>query len=370
MTSRVVPGNKVPLYRQVARDMMQRIRTGDYRAGEPLSPIRAISDEFNVSVNVVQRAIHVLERDGLVRSQHGKQVMVTTAEGAKRAALVFGLIHPYAEGMAFGRDVLHFAGRAFSERHNLLVTVSSDGLAAKERERAEHLLNNGVRGLLVWPVASDDNAAFFAELTRKVPVVLVDRLIPGASLPAVIHDTHAAGRDICEYFFGRCGKKRLLVVMDDLDISPYHDMVRGMRAQAQAMDRMTDLTVIQLPISELVRQFNQGDFSSVDHYAEYIERLVHEGGYDAMFCYQEEFLDYVIVDNGLLDRLDHLSLGATRSVDINIRSRRYVQAAPAIWQIDHVGAISAAADRLQEIVLSKRPFNEVVTVPLVRTQPS
>jgi len=369
MTPRVVRGNKVPLYRQLARDMMQRIRTGDYRAGEPLPSIRAISDEFNVSVNVVQRAIRILERDGLVRPQHGKQVMVTGDEGAKRAALIFGLIHPYAEGMAFGRDVLHYAGRAFSERHNLLVTVSSDGLAARERERAEHLLNNGVCGLLVWPVANDDNAPFFAELSRKVPVVLVDRLISGASLPAVIHDTHAAGRDVCSYFFQQCGKRRLLVVMDDLDISPYHDMIRGMRAEALELGRMADLTVIQLPVSELVRQFNQGDFSSVDHYAASIERLVREGGYDALFCYQEEFLDYVVVDNGLLDRLSSLSLGATRSVDINIRSRRYVEAAPAIWQIDHVGAISAAADRLQEIVLSRRRSNEVVTIPLVRRRP-
>ena len=169
----VIEGNKVPLYRQVASSMLQRIRTGDYRAGHPLPSIRSISDEFQVSVNVVQRAIRVLEHDGLVSSQHGKQVMVTSVNGSQRAALVFGLIHPYAEGMAFGRDVLHYAARAFSERHNLLITVSSDGIASRERERAEHLLDNGVRGLLVWPVASDDNAAYFESLSSRTPVVLV-----------------------------------------------------------------------------------------------------------------------------------------------------------------------------------------------------
>jgi hypothetical protein len=218
-------------------------------------------------------------------------------------------------------------------------------------------------------VASDDNARFFEELNRRVPVVLVDRLMAGAELPLVTHDTLAAGADICQYFFGEQKKKRLLVVMDDLDISPYHDMQRGMRAQAQKLGRSADLTVIQLPVSELVQQFNRSDFSQVDHYAQYVERILKEGRYDAVFSYQEEFLDYVIVDNGLLDRLGRLSLGATRSADINIRSRRYVEAAPAIWQIDHVTAIAAAADRLQEIVLSKRRITETLRIPLARVLP-
>lgn len=365
----VIEGNKVPLYQQLARNMMQRIRTGDYPAGQPLPPIRSISSEFNVSVNVVQRAIRILEQDGLVLSQHGKQVMVATAKGTDRAALMFGLIHPYADGMSFGRDVLHFAARAFSERHNLLVTVSSDGLAIRERQRAEHLVANGVKGLLVWPVASDDNAAFFEELNRRVPVVLVDRLIADACLPVVTHDTQAAGADICQYFFEELKKKRLLVVMDDLDISPYHDMQRGMRQRAKEMGRSTDLTVIQLPVSELVQNFNRSDFSQVDHYTQHIERIIEEGGYDAIFCYQEDLLDYVIVDNGLLSRLGGIAVGATRSGDINVRSRRYVESAPAIWQIDHVGAMAAAADCLQEIVLSKRRLTDVKRIPLARVIP-
>ena len=147
------------------------------------------------------------------------------------------------------------------------------------------------------------------------------------------------------------------------------DMLQGMRSQALELGRATDLTVIQLPVSEMVQQFNQSDFSSVDHYARYIERIIREGSYDAVFSYQEELLDYVLVENGLLDRLGNLSIGATRSADVNIRSRRYVEAAPAIWQIDHVGAISTAADLLQELTLTRRRgANDAITIPLVRQQ--
>lgn len=347
--------------------MMQKIRTGDYRAGEPLPSIRSISDDLSVSINVVQRAIRVLEKDGLVLSQHGKQVLVTGAKGAERAALIFGLIHPYAQGMLFGRDVLHFASRAFSERKNLLITVSTDGSAAKEREQAEHLMHNGVQGLLVWPVASDGNAAFFEELARRTPVMLVDRLMPNTSLPAVVHDTFAAGQDVCDYFLKEQACKRLLVVMDDLDISPYGDMLRGLRSRADAIQRSSDFTIIQLPVSDIVQHFNGADFSQVDPCTQYIERIIREGGYDAIFCYQEEILDYVIVDNGLLDRVSGLIIGATRSADINVRSRRYVMANPIVWQIDHIAAISTAADRLQEMVLAKRHFKDsVVALPLQR----
>ena len=80
--------------------------------------------------------------------------------------------------------------------------------------------------------------------------------------------------------------------MDDLDISPYHEMVRGMRQQADQLARTTDLTVLQMPVSELVGQFNQSNFSNVDRYATHIDRLIAEGHYDALFCSQEEMIDY------------------------------------------------------------------------------
>jgi DNA-binding transcriptional regulator YhcF (GntR family) len=134
----IIDGNKVPLYKQVARRMMQRIRTGEYREGALLPPIRAISRQFGVSVTVVQQALRDMEQHGLVKARHGKGVLVIGSQAADRAALVFGMVHPYAQGMSFGRDVLHFATQAFGQRKNLLIPVSSEGDAAREREQVEH----------------------------------------------------------------------------------------------------------------------------------------------------------------------------------------------------------------------------------------
>ncbi|MFA9479533.1 GntR family transcriptional regulator [Phycisphaerales bacterium AB-hyl4] len=364
--AQIVQGNKVPLYRQVASRIMQRIRTGDYKPGDALPSIRSISSEFKVSINVVQRALRELESKGMVVTQHGKQVLVADTARGKRAAIVFGMIHPYSGGLAFGRDVLYFAGQTFSDRSNLLFTVSSEGNAARERELAEHLVANGVRGLIVWPVESDHNAEFFETLARRVPTVLVDRIIPGCSLPAVIHDTHAAGRDICEQFLVRMKRRRLLVLADDLDISPYQSLLQGMRERVQELDRFADLTIVQLPLSETVGQFNRADFSAVKRFESYIERLIREDDYDSVFCYQDDFLDYVVIETGLIDRLPGVKFGCTRSAGVNTRSRRFVEADPIGWSIDHMKAISLAADRLQEWVLSKRPFDKVIQLEFIR----
>jgi DNA-binding transcriptional regulator YhcF (GntR family) len=364
--TQMVAGNKIPLYRQLATTMMQRIRTSDYRPGETLPSIRSISNEFNVSINVVQRAIRELERDGIVLTQHGKEIRVTDTVRAEKAAIVFGMIHPYAGGMAFGRDVLYYAGQTFSSRNNLLFTVSSGGDAARERHLARHLVNNGARGLLIWPVESDSNADFFDAFARRTPTVLIDRMLVGSTLPAVTHNTYAAGRDVCEEFFVRARRERLLVLMDDLDISPYESLLRGVRDRAKELGRFTDLTTVQLPLSEVIGQINQCDFSQVDQYASYIERLIRDSGYDAMFCYQDDFLDYVLIETGVIDRFPGLKLGCTRSAGINTRSRKFVEANPVGWAIDHIGAISLAADRLQEWVLTKQRFNESVQLELKR----
>jgi hypothetical protein len=224
--------------------------------------------------------------------------------------------------------------------------------------------------IILWPVPGDDNAAFLHEMAQRVPIVLVDRLVQGSSLPAVTHDTYRAGIEVCDYFFTRMKRKRILAVLDDLDISPYHDMLRGMQDQAQLLGRADDLASHQIPISQYAQQFNRADFSWADTLTAELHAILRDGQYDAMFCYQEDILDYVVVQSGLIDRLPGLLLGATRSGDIHNRSRKYAQVNPVVWRIDHIKAIAAAADRLQEMVYLKRSSTEHLLLPLTSSQSS
>ena len=358
----VINGNKVPLYSQIALAIRQRIRTGVYLPGQALPSLRDLSAEFKVSLRVVQLAVHDLEKTGILATHHGKSVTVMETERCERAAILFGFIQPYTSNLAFDSQVFHYAGQVFNHLDNFLVTRSSEGSAEQEREVARHLLKNGVQGLLLWPIENDPNAKFFADLARQIPVVVVDRLLEKSGLPAVIFDSYENGRAICRHMLKKLRRQRLLAVIDNLKISPYQALMQGLRDEADALGRTADLTVIQLPISETLTKMATGFAAQVEIYAPYIERLLREGGYDALFCPQGEFVDYFIVEPGVLSKFADLRLGILCGTEADPNLAKLQELGVLQWVVDHPQMISQGADLLQQWVLSRQPPKDVAPI--------
>ncbi|WP_104178356.1 GntR family transcriptional regulator [Cryobacterium sp. Y50] len=70
------PGNQ-PLYRQIAADLWNRIRTGTLRAGEQMPNETALSEEFSVNRLTVRQAVAELQRVGAVEIRRGIGTFVT-----------------------------------------------------------------------------------------------------------------------------------------------------------------------------------------------------------------------------------------------------------------------------------------------------
>ncbi len=364
LTAGLISGNKVPLYHQIAQTLKQRVRTGQYHTGGPLPSLRMLSEEFRVSPSVIYRAVRDLEESGIVKTHHGKGMIVTGDEPCEQAAIIFGFIHPYLSSMSYHREILEYVDEAFTERANFAVVRSSKDDPALERQIAEHLIANGIRGLMVWPTSDDPNGDYFTQLALRIPVVLVDRLLPGVSLPAVVHDFQTAGQDLCRFLLEQQHRKRMLVLMDDLRISAYDEIARGIKSAAQAMQRLRDITIVQLPITQVIRNINQSVFKDVDFYAEYIERLLTEGGYDSVFSTQDEFVEYVLVETGLAEKFPNTQLATIRSTGPNNRCRKYRRLGCVDVISDSTQMVSRAADIVQKWVLSRQPAKEIVRLKL------
>lgn len=358
----IIMGNKVPMYMQVAQTLRQRIRTGIYKTKEPIPSFRHLADEFGVSLFVVQRAMRVLEEDGVLTAHHGKAVTVDQTSAADKAAIVFGLIQPYANSMQM--MVQHDAEQAFSERNNLLVIRTSGGDPAAERRIAEHLVRNGIRGLLVWQVDNSPNGPFFEELSQTIPVVLVDRLYDKTELPAVIHDMKEGGRDICQQFMDAQKCRRLLVLIESRQIRPYSDLMDGLRQRAAELKREKDITIERGAVIDLVQQIGVSNFSSVDPWAQRLEQMLTAGGYDGFFCPQSDFIDSVMVQTGLIARFPQLRIGTISNPDINIRTRQYYQSNILQWRVRYDKAMSLAGDLVQQWIFLRHRPKLLTTVPL------
>jgi len=360
------------LHQQVAAQLEQRVRRGDYRHGEALPSFRALSKEFGVSLNVIQRAVYQLSEKQILLPHQGKGLVITHPERCQRTAITFGFVQPFSAREAFEQQVFLYAEEAFTNRDNLMITRSSQGDPERERETAKHLVNNGVQGILLWPAEDNPNGPFFQELSRQVPVVLVDRLLEGANLPGVVLDFYGAARAICRHLLGSLNRKKVLVLMDTLNITSNRNLTRGFQEQARKMDRRADLTLMEWPIVEFIKQLNVGDFSQVEAYRDLVRRQLREGGYDTIFCMHEEFLDFVLIEPGLFAESPGLQLGSMTDPILNTRTRKYNEAGVVRWVMDFPRMISTAADLLQEWVLTRTsPKNTIqMEIPFMGSDPS
>jgi hypothetical protein len=92
--------------------------------------------------------------------------------------------------------------------------------------------------------------------------------------------------------------------------------------------------------------------------------VLREGGYDALFCIQDEIIDFVIVETGLCDQFKGLQLGTTRGPGANTRSFRYNQTSVFEWIIDHPKVMEIAAKKLQQSVFTRQSGADAVRIKI------
>ena len=87
----VVPGSRLPIYRQICDQIRQRIVSNALQVGDHLPSVRALAKELLINPNTVAKAYAELTRDGFLESQQGRGVFVaprrqvfSDAESARR----------------------------------------------------------------------------------------------------------------------------------------------------------------------------------------------------------------------------------------------------------------------------------------------
>ena len=72
MNISVSSSSQDPLYKQLYDQIAGAVLRGELKEGEPLPPIRTISQELRISVISVKRAWEELERDGFINTAVGR----------------------------------------------------------------------------------------------------------------------------------------------------------------------------------------------------------------------------------------------------------------------------------------------------------
>jgi GntR family transcriptional regulator, arabinose operon transcriptional repressor len=181
-----------------------RIESGELAPGAKLEPEEALATRLGVSRHTAHRALHELQRQGLIARQRrwGSVVASHPPKKANRVAYMVDFAN-----IRFQGDLMMHIEHALPEDTRLVVTTSKGD---PERE-AENLrrISKEVDGIICYPADGDSNAAVFNQLADSgYPLVLIDRAPRGSEHLVVLTDNEQASQDAVQKLVDR-GHRRI-----------------------------------------------------------------------------------------------------------------------------------------------------------------
>ncbi len=218
------PGAPAP-YQQI-RDILRKEILDRMTVGDRLPPERELAGRFGANRATVSRALASLVSEGLLVRRAARGTFVAGDRGKARARThTVGMFVPDIE-LPFPTGVIRTAARELRKRGYKPVLYDSDNSAATEVGELERLMEEGLEGALVIPVAAEDGLPVFDQLVRlRYPLVLLDHKPLGIEV------------DLCstDHFWGAYEATRLLLARGHTRIA--HFTYCGTRMHSSIYDR-------------------------------------------------------------------------------------------------------------------------------------
>src|SRR5579862_8035488 len=174
-------------WKTIAADLSTRIGSGELEAGMRLPNGEEIAVSWGVSRHTAHRAIHELQRQGLVVRQRRWGTVVANKSERKTGRVMF-LVDRFAQAYNFpSADLIRGIQDGLGENHQLVIGESKSTWEHEEKQikRArEH-----ADGLIICPTSHAHNTPILRHMVDEgYPLVVLDRVPEGLSADAVVSD--------------------------------------------------------------------------------------------------------------------------------------------------------------------------------------
>lgn len=329
--SSLVPSDKAARRRtpdRVAELLSERIRSGIYSAGDPLPAERALAADLRVHRRTVRLAIDHLVQDGLItrrpncRPTVGRSSPETPANQTRKTSPQISALNLIALIMWHGSGPLERADtpqqRIFKGMNQFLMRAgyhavfldlgeqvgSEEENAAQEAGHLRYIRDQKFGGALFYPYAYRHNHALAEEVSRSVPLVLLDRKLPGIELDFVGIENRGSMFQMVRHLIAQ-GHRRIAYVTHYEPIQSVQDRTLGyldaMREPDVSGGSASDLTEMILTVPPRPDDRAWGVVDAVF-------RLPEGQRPTAAVC----FRDYMAVS--LMERLEFLGLSVPQDV--------------------------------------------------------
>lgn len=216
--------DEAPMYERIQKDLMEKIQTGVYGAGDRIPSEKEITRQYQVSRITAVKALTELSLNGYISRVQGKGSFANSLDKHLRpSALTLGgepAAGPHKISVMIPE---HFDYHSGSIIHGITQTLSFPDYfvqlvitkdAGLEEYALEAFVQDGFAGVILFPV----DCEFYSDIIlrmhlNKFPFVLIDRSFPGVQSSSVKSDNIAGCRLAVEHLLG-LGHRHIAFVAD------------------------------------------------------------------------------------------------------------------------------------------------------------
>lgn len=214
----------VPLYEQIYNDIFNCIKSGTLKPNDRVPSEKELADQYKVSRITSKKALEKLAQTGVIERIRGKGSFVATSlpdlttlkqpamlddaddadDDCEETSRLFGVILPDFFSEWYGKNLLRSIEKRCSEmKYNLIIKLTY-GNQDEEEKAISSLLQQGVEGIMVFPVSGQHyNVNILRLVLDGFPLVVIDRYLKGIPACAVLTDNKAAATDLTEYLLNQ-----------------------------------------------------------------------------------------------------------------------------------------------------------------------
>jgi len=224
----------IPLHAQLLNQIRHLIISGEIGPGSRLPSESELQRHLKISRSTIRQALSNAEAEGLIERVPGKGSFAKAFSPNNQQRNFIGYI-TFDFFSDFQRHLLSGAESVTRSQGYRILFCNSNGDVEEENRLLDQLLQDGVKGILIWPAWKSDQARRLYQIAKQnsIPIVLMDRTLKGLNKDYVLSDNYTGAYEATKYLIDIGHRKIVFLTRPLLELLPIAERVRGYR---KAMD--------------------------------------------------------------------------------------------------------------------------------------
>lgn len=268
-------------YAQIADDIRYKIQSKVFVEDKKLPTESELAEQYDVSRITSQKALDVLENEGLIYRVRGSGSFVakqSNLTNTKNMTNMIAILLPFDSLQGGGMDILSGA-EAVSKANEYYVSLhNSQRSLMTEREMILKLLNDGVKGIIYYPLHTSENFDLLCMLTAdKYPIVMIDKYTQDIPIDSVVSDNYDGGYKITEYLIKNGHKNIVFVSGEPIDqLSSIKERFLGYFNALQDNKMHLDIDNVIYDLTGLANEWGLGGIHDIDFNCKLLKHILNE----------------------------------------------------------------------------------------------